>query len=175
MTTNKASDPTTRRISLAAILLALPLALHAQSGPPPGFWPSGMKNIATRWNKYCLIGDKLCVERKVLAWGQTCHDGSDRDNVEGFAPPGYRYVSWRCETADPNDEPPGGKYGKHDAAASRATESVPLGIVGSGTITTYTASAGCRLSDGTEVRCETAHTKTCGVPVKNPEQGEVCK
>lgn len=85
----------------------------APGGPPSGFFPPGMKNTGTRYNRYCLDGEHhVCVERRVLAWGQVCSSGSDKDNIQGVLPPGFHYVSWRCETSDPADKPPQGKSGK---------------------------------------------------------------
>ena len=174
---------TKQRVAILAVVLAMtPVLSSAQNGPPPGFWPSGMKNIATRWNKYCLVGGSVCVERKVLEWGQTCHDGSDYDNLDGTVPPGFRYVSWRCETDNPNDNPPGGKSGEHKTTSTAPisssgltrSEAITVLPLSSGVITTVTSPA-CLLSDGTEIQCGTRRQITCGVPTRHPEQGEVCK
>jgi len=67
-------------------------------GPPAGFFPSGMSNVALRYETYCLAGIWPCVEVFIPEYGQTCHapvkGGSPY--YDGFIPPGFTYVRWRC-------------------------------------------------------------------------------
>lgn len=72
-------------------------------GPPPGFFPAGMVNMATRYETYCLAGSWPCVERRVKEWGQTCHSPGAKGSpyLDGWVPVGFSYVSWRCDVANP--------------------------------------------------------------------------
>lgn len=103
----------TIKIAILTILISVKLGLAAE--PPPEFyrvWPQGvfsdgMKNAADRYEKYCLIGEYLCYEKKSSCLGQCCYSPNRKEeNAWGH------YVSWRCETYDPNDQPPDGKSGR---------------------------------------------------------------
>jgi hypothetical protein len=127
-------------LAVLSLSLSGPACAGPPGGPPPGFFPQGMANTGTRYNTYCLADvGAPCVELMVKEWGQVCHAGSDSDHVEGTVPPGFRYKSWRCETDNPGDTPPGGKSGNAQPASS-ASSSAPaffgsVGTAGTGTIT----------------------------------------
>lgn len=71
---------------------------YGHGGPPAGFFPQAMPNMASRYETYCLAGTWPCVEVFVREYGQTCHapvkGGSPY--YDGFIPPGFTYTRWRC-------------------------------------------------------------------------------
>lgn len=98
----------TMKSTLALAIVLSVSASYAQSpygtgGPPPGFFPQGMLNVATRYETYCLGGVWPCRETLVREYGQTCHAPSPGGSpyLDNWIPPGFRYVSWRCVPMGP--------------------------------------------------------------------------